>query len=59
MFDDHFFLANGNEVWSVNNRRFKGFRFLIILGHKKFPTFTIGTRLHFLFLDFRNVDVPC
>ncbi len=46
MFDDDFFLTNGNEVWNVNNRRF---RFLIILGHENFLTFTIGIRIFFSF----------
>jgi hypothetical protein len=38
--------------WKVNNRRSKGFRVSIIMGHEKFPTFAFGTRLYFLFLDF-------
>ncbi len=56
MFDDHIFLTNGNEVWNVNNIRF---RFLIISGHEKFPTFTIGIKIYFLLLDFKSANVLC
>jgi hypothetical protein len=40
------------RFWKMKNRRFKGFRVLIIMGHENFPTFAIGTRLYFSFLDF-------
>jgi len=40
------------RIQKVNNRRFKGFRVSIIIGHEKFPTFAFGTRLYFLFLEF-------
>jgi len=49
MFDDQFFLVDGNEVLESEHRRFKGFRVSIIMGHEKFPTFAFGTRLYFLF----------
>jgi hypothetical protein len=36
----------------VNNRRFKGFRVSIIMGHENSQHLHFGTRLYFLFLDF-------
>jgi hypothetical protein len=29
------------RFWKVNNRRFKGFKVSIIMGHEKFPTFVL------------------
>jgi len=50
-----FFLANGNEVWNVNNKRFKGFRFLIIWDMKNSQHLQLEHGCIFLLLDFINV----
>jgi hypothetical protein len=33
------------RFWKVNNKRFRGFRVLIILGLEKIPTYAFGTRM--------------
>jgi hypothetical protein len=30
------------KFWKMNNRRVRGLKILIILGHDKFPTFVVG-----------------
>jgi hypothetical protein len=41
-----------NRFWKMNSKRLRGLRVLIILGHENFPTFSFGTRMYFLVLDF-------
>jgi hypothetical protein len=55
MFDDQFFLGNGYKVLESDNTKFTDFRVLIILGHKKFPTFGSWNKDVFLVSRFLKV----
>jgi hypothetical protein len=41
----------------VNNRRFKGFKVSIIMGHEKFPTFAFWNKVVFFVFRFLEMSM--